>query len=543
MNEALARQIVLAGASGVLYPLCFPDWNLGFLAWVALVPLHLAIEGVTPGRAFRVGWFSGVIAFGGAMFWVTTAMHLYGKMPLVASYAVLLLLAVYLGLYVAIYTWVVGWIRRVLPALTVLAAPALWVALELLRTYFLSGLPWSLFGYTQSGWLPIIQFADHTGVYGVSFLLVLVNVALAELFVWASARRHLGRQWGLRWLAPSVAPLALIGAFLYGTSVLSHTTNAGDSTTISIGLVQPNIDQAQKWDKAYRQETLDRYARLTREVSAGVHLIIWPEAATPFFFEQEPQYRLELTSMSHKANVSILFGSPALRFYPDRRPYLLNSAYLLSPDGQIMGRYDKKHLVPFGEYIPLHSSVLFFLDKLVEGIGDFEAGRTTTILSVPVQPRLFSHFGVEPFEPKRARFGVVICYEVIFPDLVREFAEAGVDFMTTITNDAWFGPSAAPYQHFGMVVFRSVENRVAFARAANTGISGFIDSYGRILHASPIFTEQALRGTIPLTHEKTFYTMHGDVFARGCVIITALSLVIVSVMRRRAARSKVRTDA
>jgi len=218
------------------------------------------------------------------------------------------------------------------------------------------------------------------------------------------------------------------------------------------------------------------------------------------------------------SRVPLLFGSPALRFYPNGRPYLMNSAYLMSHDGILLGRYDKRHLVPFGEYIPLHSSLLFFLDKLVEGIGDFEAGTQAVVLPLPSREAQFSS---HPSDGKAA-FGVVICYEVIFPNLVREFAANGADFMVTITNDAWFGKSAAAYQHFGMVVLRAVENRRAFARAANTGISGFIDPQGRILRATPIFEEAAFTGRIPLDRTLTFYTNYGDVFAYACVIITGL---------------------
>jgi apolipoprotein N-acyltransferase len=284
--------------------------------------------------------------------------------------------------------------------------------------------------------------------------------------------------------------------------------------------VQPNVDQAVKWDTAYREETLARFDRLTERLGNTTDLVIWPEAATPFVFEREPVYQLQLIALANRAQAPILFGSPALRFYPDRRPYLLNSAYLLSPNGQLLGRYDKHHLVPFGEYIPFKSSLLFFLDKLVEGIGDFEAGPGPTILTMTPKPRSAAA-GMAGTTPGPVKFGVAICYEVIFPNLVRQFAANGAEFLVTVTNDAWFGRSAAPAQHFAMVVFRSVENHLAFARAANTGISGFIDPFGRIVEATPIFTEQAVRTTMQVWRPETFYSRHGDVFAYGCVIICA----------------------
>lgn len=550
MTGPLGRQILLAGSTGLLYPLCFPDFDLGPLAWFVLVPLHVAVEGTTMRRAFRLGWLSGTIAFLTTMSWVVTAMHLYGKMPLLVSYVVLVLLAGYLGLYVALYGMTLAWLRRTIPGLALFAAPFIWVALELLRTYLLSGLPWALLGYSQYHWLPAIQIADLTGVYGVSFLIVLANAALTDVGLWILRRTKSGRfllprqrdiyPWavgGFPRLAPTAALLGLALALAYGEVRLgqagqarglsSDTSGAPLARTIQVGIVQPNIDQAQKWDRAFVRETIDRYTRLTGRVARGSDLVIWPEAATPFLFEQEQDYRNEITSLVKAHGVPLLFGSPALRYFDDGRPYLLNSAYLFSAGGQILGRYDKRHLVPFGEYIPLRS-VLFFLDKLVEGIGDFEAGTVPTVLALPKRSD-----SVRVSPGILAKFGVVICFEVIFPDLVRDFVREGAEFMVTITNDAWFGKSAAPFQHFGMVVFRAVENRIAFARSANTGISGLIAPDGRILSATSIFTEQTVTGQIPIRNAPTFYTYYGDLFAYGCVIITGIFLLFGVMMSRR----------
>lgn len=527
-GEAAARQIVLTTITGLLYPFCFPNFDLGVLAWAVLLPLHLALDEVTPRRAFWVGWLAGLIAFIGTMSWVVTAMHLYGKLPLAISYAVMALLTAYLGLYLAVYAFTVVWLRQVLPAVGFFGAPFVWVALELLRTHLFSGLPWALLGYSQYRWLQAIQIADVTGVYGVSFLVVLVNAALTEMGLWALQRSR-GLHAAVPRLSPATAVLCMGLALLYGQWCLEQATRqAAGSRAIAIGLVQANIDQAHKWDAAYRRETLDRYWRLTTQVARGTTLVVWPEAATPFLFEDELEYREIVTSLVRAEGVPLLFGSPALRRYPNGRPYLLNSAYLLSSDGLLLGRYDKRHLVPFGEYIPLRP-VLFFLDKLVEGIGDFEAGQMSTVLVLPahgealsIGPAASPTAAIADSAGAAARFGVVICFEVIFPNLVRQFVENGAEFMVTITNDAWFGASAAPFQHFGMVVFRAVENRVAFARAANTGVSGFIDPQGRILRATPIFTEAAVTGRIPVGTASTFYTQHGDVFAYFCAIISAM---------------------
>lgn len=517
MTHSLARSLVLAAASGLFLPLSFPNYDLGLLAWIALVPLHWALDGKTKTQAFWIGWLTGTIAFTGMMAWVVTTMSIYGKVPLAISYGIMLLLTVYLGLYVAIYSAGAVWFRSLIPRYGLFAVPCLWVSLELIRTYALSGMPWGLLGYSQYRQIEVIQIADHLGVYGVSFLIVLVNVAVAEFLSWLMPLLRRFRPARLPWELVAVAVLLVGLSWEYGLRTLSEAPFAHiPRSSINVGAIQPNIDQAVKWDTAYREETLARFDRLTAQLGHATDLVIWPEAATPFVFEREPVYQLQLISLANRAQSPILFGSPALRFYPDRKPYLLNSAYLLSPEGQLLGRYDKQHLVPFGEYIPLKSSLLFFLDRLVEGIGDFEAGSGPTIMTVTPKP------GTAGAQPRPVKFGVAICYEVIFPDLVRQFAANGAEFMVTITNDAWFGRSAAPSQHFAMVVFRSVENHLAFARSANTGISGFIDPFGRIVEATPIFTEQAVRARMQVWRPHTFYSRHGDVFAYGCAIICAL---------------------
>ncbi len=516
MLQWSVRQIVLAVVSGVLLPFCFPKFDMGLLAWVALIPLHIALDGTSKRQAFWLGWLCGVIGFTGIMAWVVTAMHTYGKVPLVISYGVLLLLTAYLGLFVAIYSTGMVWFRSLIPRYGLFVAPCLWVTLELLRTYLFSGLPWSLLGYSQYRQLDLIQIADHLGVYGVSFLIVLTNVALAELYLWLMPLFRKFRPARLPWELVSTSAILVGLSWAYSTSLIVHEGFAPPKTTLQIGVVQPNIDQSVKWDQGFREETLRRYEQLTGTFGYGADLVIWPEAATPFVYEREPVYQLQLVALANRASAPLLFGSPAVRYHADRTPYLLNSAYLLSPDGHLLGRYDKQHLVPFGEYIPLKSSVLFFLEKLVEGIGDFQAGPGPTILSF--QPKSSSTGSAS----RPVKFSVAICYEVIFPDLVRRMAANGAEFLVTITNDAWFGDSSAPSQHFSMVVFRSVENHLAFARAANTGVSGFIDPFGRIIEATPIFTQAALQATIPVRQPATFYTRYGDVFAYGCMIICLL---------------------
>jgi len=509
--------------TGFLHPLSFPPFNLGWLAWIVLIPLQIILHDLPPKRALWYGWLAGTIAFAGTVTWVITAMHQFGQVPIVVSSLLMLLLATYLGLYMGIYAWGYATFQQTYPNLLWLGAPALWVALEFVRTYAFSGLPWALLGYSQYQWLPVIQFADVTGVYGVSFLVVMGNVALTSLLVWIFAKRRVPSMpipWGST--ASFVCALSLI--LVYGSwRVHQQADLDATTTTLSIGLVQANIDQAIKWNEAYRDDTLQRYATLSQQAGKNTDLLIWPEAATPFLFEQEPAYQGKILEIVKDTHSPLLFGSPTLRFHQDGRPYLYNSVFLLTPEGKVSARYDKRHLVPFGEYIPLRS-ILFFLDKLVVGIGDFQSGQGPMTMQIPAPSTTEG--------AKSPRFGVAICFEVIFPDLVRRMAKEGANFLVTVTNDAWFGDSAAPYQHFGMVVFRAVENHLAFARAANTGISGFIGPDGRILTQTSIFSEQAVTRSLPLRHTMTFYTQFGDVFSWICVILTGILMIGIRLQTR-----------
>lgn len=342
MSQWPVRLILLAATTGIFLPYCFPKYDMGLLAWVALVPLHIALDGISRRtQAFWLGWLSGIIASTGIMSWVVTAMHTYGKVPLVFSYGIMLLLTAYLGLYVALYSAGVVWFRMLVPRYGLFAAPCLWVTLELLRTYVLSGLPWSLLGYSQYRQLDLIQIADHLGVYGVSFLIVLTNVALAELYLWLMPLFRGFRPARLPWELVTTAGILVSLSWAYSTSLIASDAVSRPQATLQVGVVQPNIDQAIKWDQAFRDETLRRYERLTESFGYGADLVIWPEAATPFIYEREPLYQLQLVGMANRASAPLLFGSPAVRFDADRKPFLLNSAYLLSPDGELLGRYDK----------------------------------------------------------------------------------------------------------------------------------------------------------------------------------------------------------
>jgi apolipoprotein N-acyltransferase len=507
--------------SGILLALSFPNplsvliprFPFGVLAWVALVPLLVSLEGKSPRESFRLGWLTGFTAFTGMLYWVIIAMNRYGGISFFISAIILVALTLYLSLYVGFFATLLPFIREKTGWSLSLVAPPLWIAMEYLRSVLLTGFPWENLGYSQYLIISVIQIADVTGVYGVSFLVLLVNALITSGFLQS-------RETGRVPLRIAIFLVLLLGVVITYGSFRVHQEERRISTQrpIRVAVVQGNIDQSLKWEPAYQAETVEIYSTLTHEVAARrPDLVIWPETALPFFFPIDQPLSSIVRKIPFEDSIYLLTGSPFYQEDENRVQYL-NSAYLLSPEGEIVGRYDKIHLVPFGEYIPL-SRFLPFIQPIAESIGDFVSGNETE--------------GPVVFSIPEGRFGVLICYEIIFPGLNRRFVRGGADFLVTITNDAWFGRASAPFQHFSMATFRAVENRVFVARAANTGISGIIDSTGNILLQSEIFSRQALTGEVFMRNSETVYTRYGDVFAYACLLWGALLLGRASFMGKR----------
>jgi len=491
--------------SGTLLILIFPWYDVEWLAWVALVPLLMATYGVRPRAALGWGWLCGGVAYLGILRWIPHTMIHYGGVPVAASYGVLVLLVAYVGLYMGVFAAGWAWGVRQWPRGVLLFAPALWVALEWVRAQALSGFPWASLGYSQYLNRPLIQVAELTSVYGISFALVLGNVMVTQLL--RTAKHRAWRAMVLPWTLAASGLLA-IGGFGVWRLQTDWAVPTSSPPAVGVALIQGNIPQDQKWHAASRERIFGIYTALTRQAAAepDVELIVWPEAATPFLFANEPAYRARQLLLAQEAGRPLLFGSPTYS-REDNQDVMYNSAFLVGPEATVLGRYDKIHLVPFGEYIPLRQ-LLFFLDKLVVGIGDFRSGEAYTVMAVP-----------------QGRFSVLICFEVIFPDLVRHFVRHGAQFLVNITNDAWFGYSPASYQHLSMVVLRAVENRVPIVRAANTGISAVIDPNGRLVQQTDLFVRTWIKERIiPATSPETFYTRFGDLFAYSCLLLSALAL-------------------
>jgi apolipoprotein N-acyltransferase len=500
------RRIVLAAASGLLLAAAFPRLDLEPLAWCGLVPLLLAVRGLGPGAAFGVGWLAGLVFYCTTVYWVVNAISGYTAVPLPVAILLLLLMNSVLACYTGAFAAGVRWFeRRRLPVLWL--APPLWVTLEWMRGWFFIGFPWARLGDSQYLFHDLVQMAEVTGVYGVSAVLVFFNVVAAAVI---GGRGRMAR------LTPALVVLTILvfGLPIAGRLRIAALDRRPPAGRLVVALVQGDVEQAHKWDPAYQGETMRRYADLTADaMGAGPALVVWPETATPFFFQEPGVLREQVLDVARGHRVYLLFGSPAFHRDAAGRIRELNRAYLVSPEGRELATYDKMQLVPFGEYVP-YSQVLFFVDKMVEGVGAFEAGRTATVFRLP-----------------DASFGALICYEDIFPSVARRSVAGGADFLVNITNDAWYGRTAAAAQHLAQATLRSVENRVPLVRATNTGISAVVDPEGRVRWQGPSDEPLWWAGEITWPGVRTFYTRFGDVFVWLSAAITAAALLAGAVRR------------
>lgn len=485
------EKILLAVASGLLLTASFPPTFVSRVAWIALIPLFKSIEGVPRKQAFTSGFFFGLAHNLTLVYWVVFVMQHYGNLPMTASLGILILFAMYLALYPALFCLLASRFGR---SLFCFKAAALWVILELVRANALTGFPWCLVGHSQYRNLPVIQIADLVGVYGVSFVILLVNALLYRLLFERPLKAFR--------LDFSVTLLLTALTFIYGFSRLSERPDPVSSLKVTI--VQGNIDQSIKWNPSYQAQTIRTYRRLSLSSKPfAPDLVVWPETAVPLFFQDGEGPAQKILETIRESEAHFIFGSPAYGRHGDSVHYF-NRAYLASPSGEVLDAYDKVHLVPFGEYVPL-KRFLPFVSRLVESAGDFKAGRTLAPLFLP-----------------EAGAGVLICYESIFPEPARAMTRNGADLLVNLTNDAWFGMTSAPYQHFSMAVFRAVENRRPLVRAANTGFSAFVDARGKVHRTTGLFSEAVIHRELALHPPRlTVYARYGEFFPL-CLLLLAL---------------------
>ena len=512
MSSSNATRAALAVASGLALGLAFPKFDYGLLAWIAFVPLFYVLEGENLRRVFGWAWLQGFASYIGSLYWIPIPLHDFADVQMGLAILPMLLLAGIVAIDTAVAIWAGELAARRTRIPAVLTMPIAWTAVEWVRTYFPVGFPWNLVGYTAYRNLELIQFAEFTGVYGVSALIVFFN-AVVYLVIF---RRGTSR---LQTISLSSLTVMMVALVAFGAWRIANLKNAPAEGTLKVAMVQANIPQSLKWDPKFLPQSYGVYQEeTTNAAKRGADLITWPEAAAAFLFlpddrypatlAEDAAYRQKLLTMAQNIGVPILFGAPALAQL-DGQLGFYNRAYLVSAKGEVVAHYDKMQLVPFGEYVPARSILGFFVNRVVKGLGDMVPGDQQTLFSV-----------------KGAKLGVLICYESIFPDFTRREVNLGANVLVNITNDAWYGESSAPFQVLAMAAMRSVETKVPMVRTANTGISALIEPSGRITNRTPLFKRGTEIVDVSFRPVRTVYTMVGDLFAEICVVLTMIGLLI-----------------
>ncbi len=500
--------------------LVFPTPALYFLCWIALAPLMVALVGqssesfddargrdltsTTLGQGLLLAWVNGIIFYAGTCFWIFHTLRAYGGMsPLVAVILMVLFLlaaGMHHGVFGLLLTLALR-ARHLGRNRALILAPFFWVAAEILWEQIV-GFPWQPLGTAQVDNIPMSRIATWTGVYGLSFEIALVNAAFAAAWLLPRERRRM-------MLTAALAAAAILQLGVLVKPAPSRPTHVATLVQQNIPIIEPS-----QWTYDYYRQTLADLAAMSTappgSSAAEPGLILWPESPSPFFLN-DPRFRQVVSGIAEKAHSYVLVGG--IGTTPDRRP--LNSAALVAPDGTWSARYDKIHLVPFGEYVPFQS-LFFFVQKITKEAGDFARGSERTV-----------------FNAGAYKLGVFICYESVFPDEVRLFARNGAQLFANISNDEWFGPWGAPAQHLNMVRMRAIENQRWVLRATNTGITVSIDPYGRVVSRAPRKVRVALEAPFGLESGTTFYTRHGDWFAWGCAIISLLAFVRIATETQR----------
>jgi apolipoprotein N-acyltransferase len=496
--------------SGVLLALSFPKFGHGAVAWIALTPLLVALPGTTPGEGARLGYLAGAVSAVGVLYWTALVVVQYGGLSLPMGVLIMGLLGLAFAVFPLLFGAIVSlWIRAFGPV-ALLVSPFVWVATELLRAHTFFEFPWCLLGYSQQANPPAIQIAAFTAVYGVSFVVALASALLA--YATLVPRRRV----------PTLGALAvlLVGLHAFGLWVMAQPVP--ENGRIRVGLVQGGVAQEDKWRPELAFQNIDRHLELTaRAAEKGARLVVWPESAVPFYYDHTPALAETLRETVRHHGIYLLFGNDDRELGREGQDRVFVGAKMLSPEGELVLRYHKVQLVPFGEYVPLQPLITLggrVAAKVVEQVADFTPGDGPVLAAAEGHP-----------------LGAFICYEAVFPHLVRRFTASGAELLVNITNDAWYGRTSAPYQHLAMTAFRAVENGRYLVRAANTGITAVVDPRGRVLEQTKLFESTVLVRDVPLVTTQTFYARHGDVFAWAALGATlALTATLFTAKTRRA---------
>jgi apolipoprotein N-acyltransferase len=492
------KLVLLPVFSGLLSFASLPAAGQSYLAWIAQVPLILfVLRSQSGSQAFFGGIVAGFVQFSLLLVWIPAVLVRYGNLPAPVAWLLFFLLMITLGLYPGVACAVTGISVRRAGRNLALFFPFVWVTTELLRSYTpFGGFPWLLAGYSQTENLRIIQISDITGVYGVSFLIGCCNVGIAWL-IDRGARDP-------RNFLPALGAAGLLTVCLaYGNQSLQRWE--GSSPRYTTALLQGNIS-ADDSDGAMRYKFGQGYTVMAAGIKEpAVDLLALPESPAPVSFQSDPEYRRRLQDLARHYRLGVVFSNIAFSEAPGDERYF-NSAYFLGQDGTVRGRYDKIHLVPFGEYVPL-KSMFSFMQSITREVSDFSPGSGFLTVDTPA-----------------GRMSAIICFEAVFPELVRKFAAQGSQLIVNLTNDGWYGDSAAPYQHLAMARWRAVENRRYLLRAANSGISAIIDPAGRVTASTRLLRKDICVGRFDFVSYRSFYARRGDLAAVLCAIICCLAL-------------------
>ena len=432
--------ILCITSSAILLNLSFLGHNLGILAWVGLIPFLISLQNKTWQKRWLISFLFGFLFFIGLIYWL---IHV--------SLIGLIILCIYLSLE---FSLLAVFLPNPKHCSSLIIGPILWTIFEKIRGALFGGFLWGLLGYSQFENIPLIQAVDKVGVWGISFIVVLINFTLFQILSLRKQKMKIP-------VFLYIPIVCLVSMYTYGFTIIQN--QPFKQKEFKLSMIQPNIAQEKKWHPDYAQENMNQLRKLTLQAALNnPDLIVWPETSVPGYILDEPRLYNQVNDIAKQAKTALLVGSPR-DDYLTRQYY--NSVFLFSPQGALKRYHDKIHLVPFGEYIP-YKNIFSFLKN--SPIADFSAGKRYT---------LFQCFNQQKQE---ISFGVLICFEDTFPALVKEFKQQGADFLITVTNEAWFKKSTEPLQHTAISVFRAIENRCWFMRSANTGISCFIDPYGRI---------------------------------------------------------------